>query len=185
MTTKARSLEPKELPASVSRAFTLLELIVAVAIIGILSAVAIPIYRGNLEKARAETMNANAVQVVNYIEATFARCMSGETSVPVGNSGVINCLASSHHSEISAMLHVFVNHFSPLLGPNPYDKARPSIMVSGQKQATGTIVLDYGVSERGQCGPGRSTGGCVRLVTYPAPGIPRFSATLFLGTWTK
>lgn len=179
------SEEPNRHCTAISKAFSLLELVVTVAIIGVLSAVAIPLYRGHVEKARAEVMSANAVQVVNLIEATFARCMTGETLIPIGTSGSINCQSGSHHSEISAMLHVFSNHLSPLLGPNPYDKARPAIVVAGQQQPSGTIRLDYGVSERGQCGAGRVTGGCVVLVTHPGPGQAGFSATLFLSRWTQ
>jgi type IV pilus assembly protein PilA len=56
------------------KAFTLIELLIVVAIIGILAGVGIPMYNGYMAKAKINTSEVNHKQIANLISRTFLEC---------------------------------------------------------------------------------------------------------------
>jgi type IV pilus assembly protein PilA len=68
------------------KAFTLIELLIVVAIIGILAGVGIPMYNGYMTSARIASAESNHASVSSFIAATLTRCATGATDVRLGNT---------------------------------------------------------------------------------------------------
>jgi len=64
----------KNIALSIKKAFTLIELLIVVAIIGILAGVGIPMYNGYMIQAKINTSEANHKQIANLISRTFVEC---------------------------------------------------------------------------------------------------------------
>jgi len=141
--------------------FTLMELLIVIAIIGIITTISVPIYKNYMNNSRDAAIAANVVTISSYINNVFIRCSTGEKTIPVDTFGNIDCSAAGSNASISPMLTIFSNYYLNKIGNNPYNKNLAGILVSGQSQPTGTISLDYGRPD--QCD---GTRWCIRVIGW-------------------
>ena len=101
------------------KAFTLIELLIVVAIIGILAGVGIPMYNGYMANAKIESSNTNHSNNKSFIAASLTRCSSGSPSVSISNEDV-DC-------DDQDLKDAFIEYFTDL-NKNPYATSVPSMM---------------------------------------------------------
>ena len=137
-----------------------MELLVVVAIIGILAGVGIPMYNGYMASARVESANTNHSNVKSFVSATLTRCAAGGTRVVVGTT-TRQCTDST-----AAFAATFVAYFNTL-NRNPYNQA------IGATAATTSSRAALGVTNIG------ASGNTIRVITNvgnaDSPGATKMS----------
>ena len=68
------------------KAFTLIELLIVVAIIGILAGVGIPMYNGYMVTAKVQSSKTNHANVKSFVSATLTKCAAGSSDVTLGST---------------------------------------------------------------------------------------------------
>ena len=63
------------------KSFTLIELLIVVAIIGILAGVGIPMYNGYMKTAKINAVKKQHNQIVSYLSAEFQKCHMGSSTI--------------------------------------------------------------------------------------------------------
>ena len=133
------------------KAFTLMELMIVIVIIGILSAVGMVMFGGQAEKAKIVAAKSNHKSVVKFITYELMQCNMGETTVMSGN---LTCSGRTVQKAITAS----VNALSDF--KNPYGEPNKGVHDKDDKAVTdgGSYSSDHGV-------------GYVRLQTFSAKVI--------------
>ena len=94
------------------KSFTLIELLIVVAIIGILAGVGIPMYNGYMANAKINAVKANEQMIKSYISSSFTKCAGGSESLEIGVT-TRSCSLSTRQ-----LLQEFVSYFKGF--ENPY-----------------------------------------------------------------
>ena len=111
--------------------FTLIELMIVVAIIGILAAVGTVAYKGYISGANKSATKSNHASVVKYIAAELAKCNMGESLVMKNTAGTgYDCDGADLSASAESALADFKNTFSP--GSAAVVSAAAGTLVLGQ-----------------------------------------------------
>ena len=97
------------------KAITLIELLIVVAIIGILAGVGVPMYNGYMATAKVQSATTNHKNIKSFVAATLTKCSTGSTSVTLGATPR-SCSANA-----SSWAGYFITYFNSI-NKNPYGK---------------------------------------------------------------
>jgi len=100
----------------VINSFTLIELLIVVAIIGILSGVGVPLYQGYMDTSKLSALQANNRNICNLISTTQFKCEFNVYQDLPGIPYQLNC-----HNSIHQQMQIYALYSSTLFS-NPYDK---------------------------------------------------------------
>jgi type IV pilus assembly protein PilA len=109
--------------------FSLIELLVVVAIIGILAAAGVVAYNGFIENAKVSSTKANHANIVKFLGSKFTSCSTGNSSIRWKISATserdYSCTLSAAN-----LVNIIVGHFTHDNFKNPYDTKRNAVVRS-------------------------------------------------------
>ena len=109
------------------KAFTLMELMIVIVIIGILSAVGMVMFGGQADKAKTASTKSIQKQVVTYITIEMMNCSMGETTTMGGS---LTCSGRTAASVVAAAVTSQANEHE-----NPFEQQNASVTSGGNNTA--------------------------------------------------
>tara|TARA_B100001964_G_C14185812_1_gene578569 strand:+ start:417 stop:953 length:537 start_codon:yes stop_codon:yes gene_type:complete len=102
-------------------AFTLMELMIVIVIIGILSAVGMVMFGDQAEKAKTNVVKHNFNEIVKFIKLSYLNCEIGEPVMMNNQGGVSQDVTNGfcNNSPLGAC-YTLIAHFKSLKWKNPY-----------------------------------------------------------------
>ena len=116
----------KNIALSIKKAFTLIELLIVVAIIGILAGVGIPMYNGYMADAKINSTKENHLRIKNFIFNELTKCSINPSGKMILGEKTHNC-----DNNIYSQSRDFYDYFNGGGGfRNPYDKNKGAVKVA-------------------------------------------------------
>ena len=116
------------------KAFTLIELLIVVAIIGILAGVGIPMYNGYMATAKVQSSATNHANVKSFVAATLTKCSTGSQYVTLGST---NRYCNQNANNWASYFRTYFNS----INKNPYGGSYVTTTSSGPIQ--GATMISY------------------------------------------
>ena len=134
----------------VKKGFTLVELLVVVAILGVLAAVGIVAYSGFLGKAKENAVKTNHSNIVSYIKSELYKCEFGNTNIFIDGNIKQDCYGIESSAAPERVVVVSASKALQSFAQNPYGIIREdfgSIAVRESCTPQGDIYLGYNCIE--------------------------------------
>ena len=130
------------------RAFSLIELLVVVAIIGILAAVGVVAYQGYTASAAVGATKANHANLVKWLSAELTKCDLGQQpnwKTQGGGQVLIDC-----GMQTGQMISALVVHLGAESWRNPHDSSKPAVQEGGMPVTAGFTQVQTGPNATGE-----------------------------------